>query len=66
VVLSSCVVVMVQVSSGGSFREKLVGLGAVVIGRVISGLYNTLDQMVGASLATCHLSPGSDGGAPDD
>lgn len=28
--------------SGSSFRDKLLGLGALVIGRVISGLYSTL------------------------
>lgn len=30
---------------GTSLRDKLVGVGAVVVGQVISGLYKTLDKM---------------------
>ncbi|KAM3573575.1 hypothetical protein VYU27_004485 [Nannochloropsis oceanica] len=31
--------------AGSNFREKLIGVGAVVVGQVISGLYRGLDKM---------------------
>lgn len=31
--------------AGSSFREKLIGVGAVLVGQVISGLYRGLDKM---------------------